>query len=444
MSTPALSLGPIEYRVALILHGSQMVLANAAAGSCYLPRVEIPRWTRPVQQLKTTIAVQWGLDVFILGTAATGEVSTPLVIAELLVPESTPDFQGVPLNQIFDSELSSQERSEIELLLEGRNESPLSSIGWMDQVLVWIESVTGHRFSSKKCIGQLNAGGGFALLRLRSDDDSHFWLKATGEPNRHELSVTLCLSRLCPDCLPELIGFKREWNAWLTEESGRPLGESPALASIIRSAHALAAMQIRTIDHVDELLASGAFDQRIPVLECHIDPIISYLIDAMERQTSTKVAPLSNRRLCELGTILRDACLCMASLGIPDTLLHNDLNAGNILDNGARCVFTDWSEAAVGNPFLAAERLCQLSAKDATSIRSAYREYRSEHLDESSIRKANRLAPLLAIFAYLYGRGEWFKDTGKIRPGFESYARSLARHMDRAAKNPLLLETLCH
>jgi len=50
---------------------------------------------------------------------------------------------------------------------------------------------------------------------------------------------------------------------------------------------------------------------------------------------------------------------------------------------------------------------------------------------------------LLSIFAYLYGRGDWLKDTSKVTPQFESYARSLARHMDRAAQSPQLREALC-
>jgi hypothetical protein len=41
-----------------------------------------------------------------------------------------------------------------------------------------------------------------------------------------------------------------------------------------------------------------------------------------------------------------------ASLGIPDTLVHGDLHAGNIGLRGGRSVFFDWTDACVAQPFL--------------------------------------------------------------------------------------------
>lgn len=203
-------------------------------------------------------------------------------------------------------------------------------------------------------------------------------------------------------------------------------------------------LQLLTVGETDELLAGGAFDQRLPALRIHIDAVIAYLIEAMDRQTSTQVAPLSRDRLLDLGEILRDACFRLEAHGIPDALIHNDLNAGNILSDGAKYVFTDWSEAAVGNPFLACERLCQLNRAHAESVRNVYRECWSNRLSLQSMDEAIALTPLLAVYAYLYGRGDWLDQTESVEPQFERYARSLARHMDRAAQDLSLREILCH
>jgi hypothetical protein len=234
-----------------------------------------------------------------------------------------------------------------------------------------------------------------------------------------------------------------EWNAWLTEEAGLPLSE-PATALEMESAtRVLATLQQATTECTDVLLAAGAFDWRLPILVDHIDEIVQHLIDAMARQTSNKVLPLTWGRLRELQLILRDACDQMEALGIPDTLLHNDLNAGNILYDGSRSVFTDWSEAAVGNPLLSFERLCQLDTGDYAHLREVYRASWRERLGDECIDQAFALMPLLAVFAHLYGRGDWLhSEQGKL-PQFESYARSLARRMDRAARNPILQEALC-
>jgi hypothetical protein len=47
------------------------------------------------------------------------------------------------------------------------------------------------------------------------EDDWDYWLKATGQPNAHELSITTLLAKLCGSYLPELISSRPEWNAWL-------------------------------------------------------------------------------------------------------------------------------------------------------------------------------------------------------------------------------------
>ena len=58
--------------------------------------------------------------------------------------------------------------------------------------------------------------------------------------------------------------------------------------------------------------------------------------------------------------------------------------------------------------------------------------------------EAIALTPLLAVYAYLYGRGDWLGHTESVEPQFERYARSLARRMDRAAQELSLREILCH
>jgi hypothetical protein len=191
------------------------------------------------------------------------------------------------------------------------------------------------------------------------------------------------------------------------------------------------------------LLLTGASDQRLPALRSGIDAVFEYLIEAMERQSSTKVSPLSRYRLLEIGAILRDACSQLEEFGVPDALIHNDLNPGNILSDGERVVLIDWSEAAVGSPLLTCERLCQLNRQHADSVRSVYRESWGHFACAGRLDEAFSLSPLVAVYAYLYGHGDWPQCAESAPANFESYARSLARHMDRAAMDPSLLEALC-
>jgi hypothetical protein len=444
MATPTTIRETVEYRVVLVQQDSPAILAFEVLGYYCLPRVKIPRFTRPAQQLRTAIEATLGLDVLVLDVVAADQGATPCAVAELLTPGKSSNLKPIRLNQILDSEFSEEERSALASLLNEKSNSPLSRIGWIDEAFTWIKSATKRAFSSKKNLEQLNSGGGFALLRFNSDDGCSYWLKATGAPNIHEYSITSCLSALCPDFLPKILATRKEWNAWLSEDAGEPLPHSPSLAVLARGTSSLALLQLQTTAYVDMLLSAGAFDQRLPVLRNHIDKMIAYLIDAMERQNSRKVEPLSRDRLLELGKILHDVCSRLEELGIPDALIHNDLNLGNVLYDGTNCVFTDWSEGAVGNPFLSFERFCLLSRQDPAELRRIYRKYWSKYLSDACVDNAYKLTPLLAIFAYLYSRGDWLEDTGKVKPQFESYARSLARHMSRAAENPVLLATLCN
>jgi hypothetical protein len=443
MGTLAAGSGTTEYRGVLIQPESHGVLAFAAAGSFRLPRVSILAMSRPARELQRAIRDTWGIAAFILDTCVAPHGASPCAVAELRSSGISGDLEEVALDRIIGSDLTSEERHDCQLLFEGQSTLPVARMGWINEAINWVASVTGRRFSTENDVEQLNAGGGFVLLRLRTDDGRSYWLKATGVPNMHELSITSCLSGLYPDFLPKLVAIRNDWNAWLAEDAGKQLSDPPADAVFIRAVRSFASLQIQTIGTVDVLLAAGAFDQRIPVVRRHLDDVAAFLIDAMTRQTTAKVAPLSRHRVLELGEILGDALCQVEALGIPDMLIHNDLNLGNILSDGTNCVFTDWSEAAVGNPFLSFERFRLLNRDAEGELRRVYGEVWREYLSQASIDRACQLMPLLSIFACLYGRGDWLVDTGKITPQFESYARSLARHMDRAAKNPELREALC-
>jgi aminoglycoside phosphotransferase (APT) family kinase protein len=136
----------------------------------------------------------------------------------------------------------------------------------------------------------------------------------------------------------------------------------------------------------------------------------------------------------------------MEDLGVPDTLIHNDLNSGNILFSERGCVFTDWCESCVGNPFFAFQQLCLLQPSrtgDGNSkLRMVYRNCWLDLLQSTQIDAAFALSPLLAIFSHLYGRGTWLHSSRRNEPEVKAYARSLARHMDRAAQDSSLLEAI--
>jgi hypothetical protein len=277
-----------------------------------------------------------------------------------------------------------------------------------------------------------------------------YWLKATGSPNVHELAVTRALAHYSPEFVPPLIAERIDWNAWVTEEVGLPLCDVLSLHALERSTHSLARLQIASGSRVDDLLASGCFDQRLEILRTHLPELIQYLELTMTRQTSTRVSPIEGTRLHELGRLLEVACSELESIGIPDTLIHNDMNLRNVLFDGERAVFTDWSEACISCPFLTFQHLW-IQAADAdqtliwaSRIRAIYKSHWACILSDFQIERALSLCPPIAIASFLYGRDVSFTSPYRNLDQVQSYARSLTRHMERAVQAPEFLEALCN
>lgn len=433
------------YRLILVPCQSTRPLA-IRGGSWRLPKVAVPTRSRVAEELQRAVRNSYGLWIIVLATPTIISCESHLCIAEVLAG-NLPEHWGI----VNWEDLSRDDLHQCEILAaihllsctDPSKCAAFSRPGWIKSACEWLQEVRPGSQVDPECIYQYGLGDGFALVRLQTRDGATFWLKATGHPNKHEFHLTARLSNLCPDYLPRLIAVRPAWNAWLMEEAGRPLVNSPTYCSLEKAAQALAGLQIRTIGSTGRLLEAGAFDQRISVLRDRLPEIFEHLVGAMQRQTSTKVAPLSRERLMALERILRNACDRIAALHIPDTLLHNDLSLDNILFEGSRCVFTDWSEAAIGSPFLSFARLCQLSKQFSTSLRKPYRVCWKQWIEDQTFEVAFTLAPLLAMLAYLYGRGDWLGGERAREPQFESYVRSLARHMDREASDPHLLELTC-
>ena len=49
---------------------------------------------------------------------------------------------------------------------------------------------------------------------------------------------------------------------------------------------------------------------------------------------------------------LVDACAALIDVGLPDTLIHGDLHPENVVIAPRGALVVDWSDAAVGNPFV--------------------------------------------------------------------------------------------
>ncbi|MGH9587230.1 MAG: hypothetical protein ACRD3F_09785 [Acidobacteriaceae bacterium] len=314
MPAPQVTAETMEYLLVLVLPEPRKVLAISDADAYRLPTVSIPQWTRPAEQLQKTIRTVWRVHAVILEFLH----GTPLcVVAEVLISAESIGLDPVALHQLHTSEISEGQQAQIASMLAGKRctNSPFSKIGWIDEAITWLESETGKKLSSKKDIEQFNAGGAFALVRFRIENDRDYWLKATGHPNAHEFPITMLLSRLCGDYLPELISSKPAWNAWLTLGGGTSAAEIPetpfeTFTLLEGAVQCMARLQMQTQGHTLDLLGAGAFDQSVWVFQTHIAEIFNYLDEVINLQISTKAPRLEKKRIhdsrLELGPQMKN------------------------------------------------------------------------------------------------------------------------------------------
>jgi hypothetical protein len=443
----------LVYRLALVSLGSSYVLAQHKGPAMSLPRVSIPMWTRPAAQVQKAIGKSWGVSSFVLDFLNNSEGLPLCVVARLLGSLPPAELVFVALSDLPASELTDSERSIVEAICanDTGNRGPFSRIGWMDEAAEWMRVSVGHEVEFTGQVEQYNASGTYALLRHPTQGGSAYWLKATGKPNLHEFEITATLSAICPQFLPPLVAMRQDWNAWIMEDIGEPLSQQMGVRHLKHAVVSMATLQKKTLGYTEQLLGAGATDQRMGVLRGHVGEIIAYLEEAMEYQTSTKTPRLGVSRLREIGVTVESACEAMEELGIPETVIHNDVNRGNILVRGNDCVFTDWCETCVGNPFVTFQQLLLLLPPDMEkaeahrfTLMRAYKRCWLDSLTSWQLDQAFAIVPLLAIASYLYGRGEWLRSPHRHAPDKQSYARGLARHMDRATRIPSLMEALCN
>jgi hypothetical protein len=443
------------YRLAFVLPESRRLLAMQADGACELPTIDVPLWRRPAEQLTQLVEQRWHITTVVLDLVADESLPTPCAIIEVRSPvwEFTKEcFSVVGVDDLTDSSLAESERAPLKSILAGEDggRGPFSRIGWVEEAQTWIQqSISDREVRFTGGLRHLNAGGEFCLIRFATVFSPAVWLKAVGAPNTREFEITAFLANTCPEYLPSIAAMREDWHAWVMDEFGSRLYSLSPLRDCEQAARRLAHLQIKLSDKSAELLGVHCSDHRIQTLDSHVDSLIAYLDEAMHLQTSTKAAKLTSSRLETLRILLHHACSALEELGIPDSLMHGDISPGSILNDGRACVFTDWCEASVGNPFITLEQLCVHMARDGgdseskiSALKNAYTLCWRDLLPGHVIDKAMRITPLVSVLSYLCGRGDWLTSRRCQNSWFQGYARGLARHMDRIAQNPELMETI--
>jgi hypothetical protein len=362
----------------------------------------------------------------------------------------TPRASAADCAKTQEGQLIREALEEFDAYVNQDNAGPFAKPGWLRELVHWTREQLAPR--GRRLTGgfrQLNASPTFSLVRLETYDGA-VWFKAAGEPNSHELSVTLALARLFPQFIPCVLGVHSAWNGWLAAEApGVSLDEFADWGAWEQTAAALAELQIASIGETADLLQARLKDLRIPRLAEQISPFVARMGELMAVQEKRAPAPLAESELRTLAEGLKEGCSMLESLGLPETLGHLDFNAGNILVTRDRCVFLDWAEGCVTNPFVIFEYLCEHLGRSGIKAGAARERLASAYLrpwtsfHSPAVRRALALSPLIAVFAYAVAADTWHSLDLIHDSLLAGSFRSLTRRMYREAIGAAVGSEVC-
>lgn len=427
-----------------------LLLPNGLGGM--LPRVEIDLEQRLAEQLTAEVSRAWRVEAYCLlvtDIPKSGVNTVRCAVMETIRQneKSQPGTYWVPRAAVtrccdFSEVVAINESfAQLDGYAEGQGAGYFACSGWLRDLFRWThEQIAPQGLRLTGAFRQVNASPTFSLVRFETNARA-VWFKATGEPNAHELPITIALARLFPRYLPTILGVHAGWNGWLSQEAaGSSLDEIASFAAWERAAEELTELQIASIGKAAELLEAQSRDLRIPNLMRRIDPFVTRMGEFMDAQKKQVPPPLDPPELATLAEGLRESCALLESFNLPDTLGHTDCNPGNILVSEARCVFLDWSEACVTNPLLTFQYLREYLVRSGIEqplggerLAAAYLRSWARLYSPTDLRRALALTPLIAAFAYAVAHDSWRSVDPRSNAELAGYYRSLARRMYREA-----------
>ena len=427
--------------------GTHFLLRSDRSGNV-LPGVEVPQFTRQVEQINSRLWDLWGFSTIVLWTEpvnseqdscfAVMEVckcdrQLPLDLSWFPIQDAASHLNDLEADFVIASHAKAME------LPARPDPAPFSRLGWIYSVERWIEGIVGPTGIKLERFSQLSGSENTSLVTFETTK-LPLWLKAVGPADPQEFVNTQILSRLFPEYLPPILNFDPSRNAWLMESGGDTLRHREDVATWRVVAQRLAALQIESVSRTAGLLGGGCRDLRFSILSNLVSPFFALVTDLMTQQTKTSPAPLTSQELVELAASLQHALDELSATGIPDALGHSDFNPGNILISGERCVFIDWSAAYVGNPLLTLEYLLAHRRKtgpapvgEEDELRATYAHAWETQISPENLDRALQLARLVAVYASAIASNSWRDPERLARPDVRGYLRSLARIMKREA-----------
>lgn len=237
---------------------------------------------------------------------------------------------------------------------------PWHDPAWMKQAHEWILAET--RRQSIQVTGDIEQPHLYpwsTVLHVPTNEGKLFF-KATAPETMFEVPLTHRLAEWFPDRMPELAAVDLERGWMLMRDGGGQLRQSIRPAQDIAPwrpvIHLFSELQAGAAKHLDELLAIGVPDYRLPILPDLYRQLLadekSLLIDQEKGLTTRDLQTLRG-----MAARFEQICAELAAYGIPESINHGDFHDGNVLVRERRIAIIDWADACLSHPFMSLRTL---------------------------------------------------------------------------------------
>ena len=261
-------------------------------------------------------------------------------------------------------------------------QAPWVKQGWFDDAAAWIQAQLAQRHIT--AVGPIVQERVWALscvMRVATSiGDVYF--KAVPPFMTQESVAMQEVSRQYPDLLPAPLAVDtgRGWML-MPDFGGDSLLRVPDLSRWQEALRRCAHMQVEQARYVDEWLARGIPDRRLPRMVQLTEPLMT-LASRLLSGSPLGLSAEEVEGLHALPLRMHLRCAKLATYGIPPTLVHGDLG-GNILVHGERFTLFDWTDVCIAHPFFELttiidtvfdDSVLQHEAHVRTQLRDAYLE----------------------------------------------------------------------
>jgi len=307
--------------------------------------------------------------------------------------------------------------------------------GWLAEAAQWMRShMTAAGYVDPE-VPRIHQLWGISVVLSAASHTGRAFLKCSSDRFRHEGRVTQALADRSPGYLPDVLAIEPDRGWMLMRDLDAPLlGDQPESTWAL-GLDALASLQQMWLGRSDELLAAGAEPRPLSQLAEWVQGT------ALDAGLMGRFAPEVHDAWLVAAPAMADACLTLDRLGPGPSLVHGDFHLWNVAAGHAGTRIFDWTDAAVGHPFLDLVTYIMRTGDPARrrQLLQRYLGLWSRHLSSHDLQAAGQLALVVGALYQAYNHWELIPtvmpdDLAQLRDGDVQWLRRALDRLDHGIR----------